>query len=140
MTQEIYPCLWFNNQAKEAAEYYCGIFNNSRITSVNNLVVLFEINGKKFMALNGGPQFNFTEAVSFVITCKDQAEIDHYWNSLTKEGEESMCGWLKDKYGVSWQVVPEILGKLMSDPQKSPRVINAFLKMRKFDIAALENA
>lgn len=140
MTQEIYPCLWFNNQAKEAAEYYCSIFENSKIVSVSNIVVIFHLNGKKFMALNGGPQFNFTEAVSFVINCKDQAEIDHYWYSLTKGGEESMCGWLKDKYGVSWQVVPEVLGKLMGDPEKGPRVMKAFLKMRKFDIAALENA
>lgn len=140
MTKEIYPCLWFNTEANEAAEYYCSIFENSRIVSSNPMVTMFEINGKPFMALNGGTNFKFNEAVSFVINCKDQREIDHYWDSLTANGgAESMCGWCKDKYGVSWQIVPESLGKLMSNKEKGPRVIQAFLKMKKFDLAILEN-
>ena len=140
MTNPIYPCLWFNNQAKEAADFYCGIFKNARITEENPMVVIFELNNTKFMALNGGPQFNFTEGVSFVVNCDTQEEIDYYWDKLTAGGEESMCGWLKDKYGLSWQVVPSILGKLMNDPEKGPRVVQAFLKMRKFDIQTLLNA
>jgi len=140
MKNPIYPCLWFENQAKEAAEYYCSVFKNSKITAENPIVVNFEINGNKFMALNGGPQFNFTEAVSFVVSCDDQQEIDHYWDQLTKGGSESMCGWLKDKYGVSWQIIPAILPKLMSDPERSQRVVNAFMKMKKFNIRQLEEA
>lgn len=140
MTEPIYPCLWFDGKAKEAAEFYCSIFKNSKITSENPMVVIFELNGKKFMGLNGGPQFKFNEAVSFVVNCEDQKEIDHFWEKLTEGGEESMCGWLKDKYGVSWQIVPAILGKLMSDPEKAPGVIQAFLKMRKFDIEKLLKA
>ncbi len=140
MTREIYPCLWFNNEAAEAAKYYCSIFENSKVLSTNPIVTMFELNGKTFMALNGGPQFTFNESVSFVINCKDQAEIDHYWNSLTADGgSESMCGWCKDKYGVSWQVVPEILGQLMNNPEKGQKVMQAFLKMKKFDIATLMN-
>ena len=138
MTREIYPCLWFNTEAGEAAEYYCSIFENSKILSSNPIVTMFELNGKTFMALNGGPNFKFNEAVSFVVNCKDQQEIDHYWDSLTANGgAESMCGWCKDKYGVSWQIVPEILGTLMSDKDKGPNVMQAFLKMKKFDIEAL---
>ena len=140
MTEPIFPCLWFDGQAKEAADYYCSIFRNSRILSENPMVVMFEINGRKFMGLNGGPHFQFNEAVSFVVTCEDQNEIDYLWNALTKDGEESMCGWLKDKYGVSWQIVPAILGQLMSDPEKSQRVVQAFMKMKKFDIATLLKA
>jgi predicted 3-demethylubiquinone-9 3-methyltransferase (glyoxalase superfamily) len=140
MTEEIFPCLWFNQQAKDAAEFYCSIFKNSKIISENPMVVIFELNGKKFMGLNGGPMFKPNEAVSFVITCADQAEIDFYWNKLTENGEESMCGWLKDQFGVSWQVVPSILGQLMSDPSKSDRVMAAFMQMRKFDIKTLVNA
>ncbi len=136
----IYPCLWFNGQAKEAAEFYCSVFKHSKIVSVSAMVVIFEINGSKFMGLNGGPKFTFNEAVSFVVNCDTQDEIDHYWNELTKEGKESMCGWLKDKYGVSWQIVPAILPELMGDASKRDRVINAFMKMRKFDIEALKNA
>jgi predicted 3-demethylubiquinone-9 3-methyltransferase (glyoxalase superfamily) len=137
MTNPIYPCLWFDGNAKAAAEYYCSIFKNSKIISENPIVVMFELNGNKFMGLNGGPKFNFTEAVSFVVNCDTQEEIDHYWNKLTDEGEESMCGWLKDKYGVSWQIVPSILPQLMGDPDKSAKVIEAFLKMKKFDIEKL---
>jgi len=141
MKHEIYPCLWFDGKAKEAAELYCSIFPNSKITMDSPMVVNFELNGKKFMGLNGGPHFKFNEAVSFVITCEDQKEIDHYWNSLTANGgKESQCGWLVDKFGVSWQVIPAILGKLMSDPEKGPRVAQAFMKMKKFDIAALMSA
>lgn len=140
MKNPIYPCLWFDGNAKEAAEFYCSIFKNSKITADTPLVVNFDLNGRKFMGLNGGPQFKFNESVSFVIECETQEEIDHYWNNLTKGGQESMCGWLKDKYGVSWQVIPSILGQLMSDPAKSQRVVQAFLKMKKFDIATLQNA
>lgn len=140
MTNSIYPCLWFDGQAKAAAEFYCSVFKNSKIISENPMVVIFELNGKKFMGLNGGPKFNFTEAVSFVVNCETQEEIDYYWNKLTEGGEESMCGWLKDKFGLSWQIVPAILGKLMSDPSRSERVINAFLQMKKFDIKKLEEA
>jgi predicted 3-demethylubiquinone-9 3-methyltransferase (glyoxalase superfamily) len=141
MKNEMYPCLWFNGQAKSAADFYCGIFPNSKVTLNTPIVVHFELNGKKFMGLNGGPQFKFTEAVSFVIPCENQQEIDHYWNKLTADGgQESQCGWLKDKFGLSWQVVPTILGKLMSDPEKGQRVVQAFMKMKKFDIETLENA
>jgi predicted 3-demethylubiquinone-9 3-methyltransferase (glyoxalase superfamily) len=124
----------------EAAEYYCSVFKNSRITQDTPLVVNFELNGRKFMALNGGPQFNFNESVSFVIDCETQEEVDYYWDTLTKDGEESMCGWLKDRYGVSWQVVPTILGELMQDPERGTRAMQALLKMRKLDIAGLMNA
>ena len=105
------------------------------------MVVTFELNDTKFMALNGGPNFNFNEAVSFVVDCETQEEIDHYWNSLTAEGgQESHCGWLKDKFGISWQIVPTVLPKLLSDPTKAKKVMEAYLKMKKFDIKALENA
>ena len=136
----IYPCLWFDGQAKQAAEFYCSVFKNSKITTDTPMVVLFELNGNKFMGLNGSPNFKFNEAVSFVVDCEDQAEIDHFWNKLTEGGEESMCGWLKDKFGVSWQIVPKVLGKLMMDPEKAPRVVQAFMKMKKFDIETLMNA
>lgn len=101
------------------------------------MVTTFDLNGNKFMALNGGPMFKFNEAVSFVVKCETQEEIDYFWDRLVEGGEESQCGWLKDKYGVSWQIVPEILEKLMADPEKAPRVVEAFLKMKKFDIKAL---
>ena len=140
MNNSIHPCLWFNTEAKEAADFYCGIFKNSKITASNPMVTTFELNGSKFMALNGGPMFKFTEAVSLVVDCENQEEIDYYWNKLTEGGEEGQCGWLKDKYGLSWQIVTKILGKLMSDPNHAPRVVAAFMKMKKFDIAALENA
>ncbi len=141
MKDQIYPCLWFDGQAKEAAELYCSIFPNSKIITDSQMVVNFELNGKFFMGLNGGPQFKFNEAVSFVITCEDQKEIDHYWNNLTANGgKESQCGWLVDKFGVSWQVIPSVLGKLMSDPEKGQRVVQVFMKMKKFDIEKLMNA
>src|SRR3972149_1435547 len=126
MANPIFPCSWFDGQAKAAAEFYCSVFKNSKIIDDTPMVVNFELDGKKFMGLNGGPQFKFNEAVSFVVECETQKEIDNYWEKLTEGGEESMCGWLKDKFGVSWQIIPAILGKLMSDPEKAPRVTQAF--------------
>ena len=141
MANQIFPCLWFNGQALAAAKFYCSIFNNSRITSENQMVVSFELDGKKFMGLNGGPAFTFNEAVSFVVECETQEEIDHYWRSLLADGgKEGNCGWLKDQFGVSWQITPSILPELLSDPSKTKRVMEVFLKMKKFDIKALENA
>jgi predicted 3-demethylubiquinone-9 3-methyltransferase (glyoxalase superfamily) len=141
MSNQIYPCLWFENQAQEAAKFYCGIFKNSKITSDNQMVVSFELNGNKFIGLNGGPQFKFNEAVSFVVDCETQEEIDHYWNSLTAQGgSEGNCGWLKDKFGLSWQIVPAILPKLLGNPEKAPSVIEVYMKMKKFIIHELENA
>lgn len=140
MSEPIYPCLWFDGKAKEAADFYCSVFKNSKIISENPIVVIFELNGRKYMALNGRRGFEFNESVSFVVNCENQQEIDEYWNKLTAEGKESMCGWLKDKYGVSWQIVPAILGELMNDPARATKVTEAFLKMKKFDIATLLNA
>ena len=140
MTNQIYPCLWFDGQAKEAAEYYCSIFKSAKIISDNPMVVYFELNGFKFMGLNGGPQYKFSPANSYVIECDTQEEIDHYWEKLGKGGIYNQCGWLDDKFGVSWQIIPAILGKLMSDPEKAPRVMKAFMKMTKFDIATLLDA
>lgn len=140
MTNQLYPCLWFDGQAKAAAEFYCSVFKNSKITTDTPMVVNFELNGQKFMGLNGGPHFKFNEAVSFVVNCENQEEIDYYWNKLTEGGQESQCGWLKDKFGLSWQIVPSILGKLMTDPEKAPRVMQAFMQMKKFDIEKLMNA
>ncbi|MFZ4547044.1 MAG: VOC family protein [Bacteroidales bacterium] len=140
MANPIYPCLWFDGKAHEAAEYYCSVFPNSRIISLNPIVAIFELNGAKFMGLNGGPEFKFNEAVSFVVNCETQDEIDMYWNKLTMGGQEGKCGWLIDKYGVSWQIVPSILGKLMNDPEKAPRAMYAFMQMKKFDIEKLLNA
>jgi predicted 3-demethylubiquinone-9 3-methyltransferase (glyoxalase superfamily) len=141
MASSMYTCLWFDGQAKAAADFYCSFFPNSKILNESPMVVNWELNGNKFMGLNGGPQFKFNEAVSFVIPCKDQEEIDFYWDKLTSDGgAESMCGWCKDKFGVSWQVIPAILEKLMSDPEKAPRVVQAFMQMKKFDIEKLKNA
>jgi len=141
MTNQIYPCLWFNGQAKAAADFYCSIFPNSKIVNDSGTVVNFELNGQPYMGLNGGDLYNFNEAVSFVISCKDQEEIDYYWNKLIANGgSEGNCGWCKDKYGLSWQVIPAILEELMSNPDKGQRVIQAFLKMKKFDIEILKNA
>ncbi len=140
MKKQIYPCLWFNGNAREAAEFYCSVFENTSITSDNQLVVMIDSDGQKIMCLNGGPEYAFTPALSFVVECDTQEEIDYYWDKLTEGGEEVQCGWLKDKFGVSWQVVPAILSELMSDPSRSQRVVNAFLKMKKFDIAKLLDA
>lgn len=140
MAKQIYPCLWFDGQARAAADYYCSIFKNAKITAENQFVVHFELNGYKFMALNGGPKYKFTPATSFVIQCETQDEIDYYWEKLGEGGKYDQCGWLDDKFGVSWQVVPSVLGALMSDPERAPRVVDAFMKMSKFNIEALENA
>lgn len=140
MTNQIYPCLWFDSQARAAADYYCTIFKNSKITSENPMVVTFELNGTKFMALNAGPEFKFNEAVSFVVDCDSQEDLDYYWDNLTKGGIEGQCGWLKDRFGVSWQIVPTVLGKLMSNPEKSQRVMQKILQMKKLDIRQLETA
>jgi predicted 3-demethylubiquinone-9 3-methyltransferase (glyoxalase superfamily) len=136
---QIYACLWSDGKAKEMAEFYCSVFKNSKIITSNSLVVQFEINDTKFMTLNGS-KYSFTPASSYVIECDSQEEIDHYWNQLGEGGVYNKCGWLDDKFGVSWQVVPKILGKLMSDPEKSLRVMQAFLQMKKFDIQALLDA
>lgn len=139
--QDIYPCLWFDQNAHEAVAYYQSIFKDCKILNQTPFVVIFELHGKKMMALNGGPEFKFNEAVSLVISCQTQEEIDYYWEKLTQAGGEGgKCGWLKDKYGFSWQVVPAMLGKWMSDPNKAPKVMYAFMQMKKFDIAALEKA
>lgn len=152
--QKIKPCLWFDNQAEEAVNLYCSIFKDSRVLRESRygdtgpgpkgqiLTMDFEIAGQQFMALNGGPMFKFTEAVSLVVTCDTQEEIDEYWEKLVADGgSESQCGWLKDKFGLSWQIVPRILGELMSgDPQKANRVMTALLKMVKLDIARLKEA
>ncbi|MEA2552118.1 MAG: hypothetical protein QOJ65_294 [Fimbriimonadaceae bacterium] len=152
--QKITPFFWFDDKAEEAMNFYTSIFRNSKINSLSRygdagpgpagqvMVGTFELDGLEFMALNGGPMFKFTEAVSFSIDCKDQAEVDHYWDKLSEGGEKSMCGWLKDKFGLSWQVVPRVLGELLSDPdpEKSGRVMKAMLEMRKLDIATLERA
>lgn len=140
MKNPIYNCLWFDGQAKEAAAFYCSIFDNSKITIDTPMVVNFELDGKKFMGLNGGPQFKFNEAISMVVDCETQAEIDYYWAKLTDGGEEGQCGWLKDKFGVSWQIIPTILGSLMTDPAKNQRVMQAYMQMKKFDIETLKNA
>lgn len=140
MTNQIYPCLWFDGQAKTAADFYCSIFENSKITVETPLVVNFELNGRKFMALNGGPHYKFSPATSFVVECETQEEIDFYWEKLGEGGVYNQCGWLDDKFGVSWQIVPVILGKLMADPEKSARVMQAFLQMKKFEIEKLINA
>ena len=148
-------CLWFDGQAEEAANFYVSVFKNSRIGRIvryteagpgepgSVLTVEFEANGQKFVGLNGGPEFKFSEAISFEIRCDDQAEVDFYWNALTEGGgEEGPCGWLKDKFGVSWQVAPTRLIDMISDPdqQKATRAMQAMLKMHKMDIAALEKA
>lgn len=141
MAKKIYPCLWFDQQAKEAATFYCAIFPNSKITHDSPVVVNCELNEQVLMLLNGGPTFKQTEAVSLVIECKDQEEIDFYWNSLIADGgNESQCGWCKDKFGVSWQVVPDCMGELMSTPEKAQRVTAAFMKMKKLDLEILKNA
>jgi predicted 3-demethylubiquinone-9 3-methyltransferase (glyoxalase superfamily) len=137
MTKPIYPCLWFNGEAKAAATHYCSIFADSKILSENPMVVVLDLNGSRFMALNGGPHYQFSPANSYVIECDTQVEIDHYWEKLGDGGRYEQCGWLSDKFGVSWQIVPAILPQLMSDPDKAPKVVEAFMKMQKFDIGEL---
>jgi predicted 3-demethylubiquinone-9 3-methyltransferase (glyoxalase superfamily) len=151
---ETIPCLWFDGQAEEAARYYTSIFPNSSIGDIARygpgmpmpegevLTVEFSLDGRRYTALNGGPQFTFSEAISFQITCADQEEADHYWTRLTEGGEESQCGWLKDRFGVSWQVVPTELLALMSDPDpgRARRATEAMLQMRRIDIAEIKRA
>jgi predicted 3-demethylubiquinone-9 3-methyltransferase (glyoxalase superfamily) len=157
-TQKITPCLWFDTEAEEAANHYVSIFKNSKIVKVGRygkegkevhgkeagsvMAVEFEIEGQKFVALNGGPQFKFDEAISFQIHCETQDEVDYFWRRLTEGGKEVQCGWLKDKFGLSWQVVPKVLPELLgnSNPERAGRVMNKMLQMKKFDIAALQQA
>ncbi len=140
MKNKIYPCFWFNGDLMPIAEYYLSIFNDAKILKNNGIVVTLELMGNKLMLLNGGPLFKLTEAASLVVQCSDQAEIDHYWNVLSMEGEEGRCGWLKDKFGLSWQIVPEKMGEYMSDPDSAQRVAQAFMSMNKLIIADLEAA
>ena len=140
MNNDIFPFLWFDGQAKEAAAFYCSVFKNSKILDESPMVVTFELNGHKFMGLNGGNQFQFNESVSFVVNCENQQEINYYWEKLTDGGEESMCGWLKDKFGVSWQIVPSNIAELISNPARVERVMKAIFNMRKLGIETLNNA
>jgi predicted 3-demethylubiquinone-9 3-methyltransferase (glyoxalase superfamily) len=156
--QKITPFLWYDDKADEAANFYVSLFENSKIGNIARydeaaakasgrpvgsvMVVDFQLEGQEFSALNGGPHFKFTEAVSFVVNCETQQEVDEFWEKLSAGGEESQCGWLKDKYGLSWQVVPTILGELLADkdPEKSQRVMKAMLQMKKLDIKTLKQA
>ena len=152
--QKITPYLWFDHQAEEAVNFYTSIFKDSKILNMSRLpaeapgqsgpviTATFQIEGQDFMAVNGGPMYRFTEAVSFFVSCTAQEEVDYYWDRLLDGGEAQMCGWLKDKYGLSWQIIPEALGQLMGDPdpEKARRVMEAMLKMVKIDIAELKQA
>lgn len=140
MNKKLYPCLWCNNNAKEMAGYYQNIFPEVKILGETPLVVSIEIFGQKLMLLNGGDMYKPSEAFSLVVECDTQEEIDHYWDSLTKEGQESQCGWCKDKYGLSWQIVPTILGSLMTDPTKTAKVMEVVMKTKKFNIQELVDA
>jgi predicted 3-demethylubiquinone-9 3-methyltransferase (glyoxalase superfamily) len=151
---EITPSLWFDTQGEEAARFYTSVFPNSQILEVARygaagprpegtvMTVSFELDGHKFVALNGGPEFTFNEAISFQVSCKTQEEVDAFWTKLTDGGEQGPCGWLKDRYGVSWQIIPTVLPELLSDPdqEKSQRVMRAMLEMKKLEIDALERA
>src|SRR6478736_9688104 len=141
--QKITTFLWYDTQALEAANFYCSLFKNSKVLQATPLVVTFELEGQRFMAMNGGPEFKFNEAVSLFVDCDSQAEVDDLWGKLTANGgAESQCGWLVDKYGLSWQIIPNTLIKLMSDKDqaKSQRVMQAMLKMRKINVKALKDA
>jgi predicted 3-demethylubiquinone-9 3-methyltransferase (glyoxalase superfamily) len=152
--KKITPFLWFNDNAEEAMNFYISIFKNSKILSISRygdagpgpkgtvMVGTFELDGERFIALNGGPQFKFTEAISFSVDCETQEEIDYFWEKLSEGGEKSQCGWLKDKFGLSWQVVPSKMGELMNskEPGKSQRVMQEMLKMSKLDIKKLQEA
>ncbi len=152
--QRITPFLWFDGQAEEAANFYVSIFSNSKIISASRygdagpgpkgsvMTIAFELDGLSFTALNGGPMFKFTEAISLVVHCQTQAEVDHYWDKLSAGGQQVQCGWLKDKFGVSWQIVPNALIELVQDkdPAKSQRVMAAMMQMKKIDIAGLKAA
>jgi len=157
-TQKIIPFLWFDGQAEEAAKFYVSIFKNSKIGTITRyeeesaavsgrpkgsvMTVAFQLDGQAFTALNGGPHFKFTEAISFVVNCKTQKEVDELWEKLSDGGEEGQCGWLKDKYGLSWQIVPTVLLEMLNDEdaEKSKRVMQALLQMRKLDIKRLQQA
>jgi predicted 3-demethylubiquinone-9 3-methyltransferase (glyoxalase superfamily) len=156
--QKITPFLWFDNKAEEAANFYVSIFKNSKIGTITRygeegakisgrpkgtmMVVTFQLDGQEFMALNGGPHFKFSEAISLLVNCETQQEVDELWEKLSEGGEEGRCGWLKDKYGLSWQIVPTVLGKMLqdNDAEKSERVMNAMLKMDKIEIRTLKQA
>ena len=152
--QKITPCLWFDTEGEEAANFYTSVFPNSKIVNVARygsagprsegsvMTVDFELDGQQFVALNGGPQFTFNEAISFQVSCESQEEVDGYWSALTEGGEEGPCGWLKDRFGVSWQIVPAALLRLLGDPdrEKSQRVMQAMLQMKKIEIDDLERA
>ena len=152
--QKITPFLWFDNNAEEAMNFYISVFKNGKIRNVNRLpagtpgpagkvlTATFELHGQEFMVLNGGPLFKFTEAISFFVNCETQEEVDELWEKLSEGGTKSRCGWLKDKFGLSWQIIPTALGRLMgdNDPAKAQRVMQAVLKMTKIDIAALQRA
>jgi predicted 3-demethylubiquinone-9 3-methyltransferase (glyoxalase superfamily) len=156
--QKITPFLWFNDKAEEAANFYVSLFKNSKIGDIARydeagakaagrpkgsvMVIEFQLEGQEFTALNGGPHFKFTEAVSFVVNCETQPEVDKFWEKLTEGGEEGQCGWLKDKYGLSWQVTPTVLTRMLKDkdPQKAKRVMEAMIKMKKIDIPTLKQA
>jgi predicted 3-demethylubiquinone-9 3-methyltransferase (glyoxalase superfamily) len=154
MKPKITPNLWFDTQAEEAAAFYISVFKNSRIVKTtpytasgpgpegSTMLVEFELDGQRFVGINGGPMFTFDEAISFEIACEDQAEVDYYWDKLTEGGEESQCGWLKDKFGVSWQVVPEGMDAIFADPDPAAaeRAVQAMFGMRKLDLAALREA
>jgi predicted 3-demethylubiquinone-9 3-methyltransferase (glyoxalase superfamily) len=154
VTQKITTFLWFDNNAEEAIAFYISIFKNSRVVSVTRngeggpgpkgtvLVAAFQLDGQQFAALNGGPAFKFTEAISLVVNCETQEEVDHFWEKLSAGGQKGQCGWLKDKFGLSWQVVPTVLIRLLQDqdPQKAKRVMDAMLKMTKIDIQLLQEA
>jgi len=151
---KITPCLWFDTEGEEAAEFYTSVFPNSRILDVARygeagprtagtvMTVSFELDGKQFVALNGGPDFTFNEAISFQVSCEGQEEVDAYWSKLSDGGEEGPCGWLKDRFGVSWQIVPTALPRLLADPdrERAQRAMAAMLKMKKIEIAELERA
>lgn len=142
ITDGVYTNLWFDSNAREAVDFYLSIFEDSKKLSENNMVVTFELQGRTFSALNGGPLFRFNEAMSLVVNCKNQQELDYYWEKLGEGGEFSMCGWLKDKFGVSWQILPENLDQLLypEDNNKAQRAQEALLKMQKIDIEMLEMA
>jgi predicted 3-demethylubiquinone-9 3-methyltransferase (glyoxalase superfamily) len=154
--QRITPCLWFDTQAEEAAKFYASVFKDSKVGKISRygkegfeihgkqagtvMTVEFEIAGQKFLALNGGPQFKFNEAVSFQVHCATQDEIDYFWSKLAEGGQEGPCGWLKDKFGLSWQVIPTALPQLLTDENSAQRVMKSMLQMRKIDLAALKRA
>ncbi|KRT16053.1 hypothetical protein ASU31_11165 [Pedobacter ginsenosidimutans] len=141
MAKPLVTCLWFDGQAEEAAKYYCTVFKDSKITQVTPMVVTFELNGNKFMGLNGGPQFKFDEAISLMVNCDSQEEIDYYWDTFLNDGgAESVCGWLKDKFGLSWQIVPSNIGELMATPERAKRVMDVVMKMKKLDMKKMEEA